>query len=138
MLDPDQLAAAQTLQQEYAQQVASADAESQAYLRSLQASAAAPASSALELRQPHQAASEIARMGRISNAHAMQQEGYLNLIRGFVLNILTPFQAGLLCAAAYPYLIEFPSVISHMVAEAAWQPTPASLPLAPLLLSQAS
>ena len=55
-------------------------------------------------------------MSRVSIGFGLQQEAYLDLVRRFVLHILTPFQAGLLCAAAHPYLIEFPSVLWHILA----------------------
>ncbi len=67
------------------------------------------------LRSPHRAAAVAAEMARCSTSFALQQEVYMHLIRTFVLEILTPWQAGKLCAAAYPYLMEFPAVISHIL-----------------------
>ena len=112
LLDPEQHSALRALHKTYTRQVAEAHAECQDHLRSLQAS---QASLVPELSQPHLAAALLACMSCISSTFALQQEAYLNLIRSFVLHILTPFQAGLLCAAAYPYLIEFPSVLWHML-----------------------
>ena len=68
-----------------------------------------------------------AHMARCSTSFALQQEAYLHLIRTFVLEILTPWQAGSLCAAAYPYFMEFPAVLAHILEAAATQPAPAQV-----------
>lgn len=104
--------------------MAAAQAQSVEFMTNLQAAAANPAAAVPELSRPNEAASIRANMARISDLSGIQQEAYLHLVRSFVLYILTPFQAGLLCAAAHPYLIEFPSVLRHVVAGAAAQEGP--------------
>lgn len=70
-----------------------------------------------ELSSPHQAASIKTTLARLANGCALQQEAYLHLTRTFVLKILTPYQAGMLCSASYPYLMEFPAVMSHVLSQ---------------------
>lgn len=116
-LTADQLAATRALSDAYAQQVAAIMSERQQQLTSLQAPLAMTGRPGPELSSPHQAASIKTSMARLANGCALQQEAYLNLTRTFVLKILTPFQAGMLCSASYPYLMEFPAVMSHILSQ---------------------
>ncbi len=113
-LSIEQLEAVRKLHADYAQQVTSAHAEQHRLLAMMQQ---APGTSPVlpELSAPHEAADSICSMGHLCNSFALQREAYLNLTRSFVLHILTPLQAGLLCAASYPYLINFPAIISHLL-----------------------
>ena len=112
-LEATQLAAARALYDSYAQQAAHFSLERQQLLTSMQAADASPAPP--ELSTPLEAAAKSEQMARVSRSYAMQQEAYLHLTRTFVLHVLTPIQAGLLCAASYPYLVEFPSVMAHIL-----------------------
>ena len=110
------MAAAQVLHDTYVQQAASANADRQQLLAALQGAATTAAAPAPELSMPHMAVSLSADMLRLAGNHALQQEAYLHLARSFVLCILTPMQAGMLAAASYPFLTEFPTVLAHIVA----------------------
>ena len=112
-MDPAQLAAMQALHDGYVQHDSAIKARRQQQLAEMQAAQLSLCSPELVL--PNQAASSAAAMGRMSSTLALQQEAYVHLIRAFVLHILTPFQAGLLCAASYPFLIEFPAIIEHLL-----------------------
>lgn len=114
-LTADQLTATKVLYDGYAQQVAAIKSERQQQLAGLQTPAAMTGMPGPELYSPHQAASIKTMMARLANGCALQQEAYLHLTRSFVLKILTPFQAGMLCSASYPYLMEFPTVITHVL-----------------------
>lgn len=81
----------------------------------------APADILSPLGSPHKASTVAANMTLCSASFALQQEAYLHLIRTFILTILTPYQCSLLCAAAWPFLVEFPAVIGPVLdAAAAW------------------
>ena len=80
------------------------------------------------LRSPHRVAAAAADMARCSASFALQQEVYIHLIRTFVLEVLTPWQAGKLCAAAYPFLMEFPAILSHILEAAGARPAAALQP----------
>ena len=125
-LDAAQLAAARALYDSYVQQAAQARYKRQQLLSSMQTAAVAPAPFAPELSAPLHAAAISEQTRCVSNSHALQQEAYLHLTRSFVLHVLTPFQAGLLCAASYPYLIEFPCIMWQIL-NAAGCPPPAAL-----------
>lgn len=116
-LTADQMAAIRMLCDGYSQQTAAIKSERQQQLMGLQAPAVRTATPGPELSSPHQAASMKTTMARLANGCALQQEAYLHLTRTFVLKILTPFQAGMLCSASYPYLMEFPAVMSHLLAQ---------------------
>ena len=81
------------------------------------------------LSRPHSASDVAADMAQCAASFALQQEAYLHLIRTFVLHILTPYQAGMLCAAAYPFFMEFPAVIAHILEAATAQTGSGSLSL---------
>ena len=130
LLDSEQLAAAQAIQDCYLRQIGAIYADRANQMQVLQASAAGSIALVPELSEPHQAARMLTSTGQISDGFALQRETYMQLIRSFVLCVLTPFQAGLLCAASYPYLIEFPSVLGHVLAHAR-----ASLPSSPFKMS---
>ena len=112
-LDSEQVAALRVLSRTYHQRVTAIKAERVQHLMAMQTGRASLLSP--ELAIPNQAASSAAAMGRLRAGTSLQQETYLHLIRSFVLGILTPYQAGLLCAASYPYLVEFPAVIGHLI-----------------------
>ena len=122
-LDATQLLAAHALYDSYAQQAARSVSEREELLHSMQAPAASTDPPVPELSAPLQVASISEQMGRVSRAHALHLEAYLHLIRGFVLHVLTPFQAGLLCAASHPYLIEFPAMMWQMLNVAGTPPS---------------
>ena len=91
----------------------------QQQVTALHSPSAAPGPSIPELSSPHQAALIKTTMARLANGCALQQEAYLHLTRTFALQILTPFQAGMLCSASFPYLVEFSAVLSHVLSQAA-------------------
>ncbi|KAK9859389.1 hypothetical protein WJX84_012025 [Apatococcus fuscideae] len=83
------------------------------------ASAMAAASTATsflpELRGPHHAAYISADVERLSGSYILQMQAYMDLSWALVLSVLTPFQAGMLSAASYPYMVEFPAIMWHML-----------------------
>ena len=113
-LDANQVTAAQVLHDTYLQQAVSASADRQQLLSALQI--AAPTAAAPELSMPYMAVALSTDMLRLAGSHALHQEAYLHLARSFVLCVLTPMQAGMLAAASYPFLTEFPTVLAHIVA----------------------
>lgn len=116
VLDPEQLAAGRALVEEYSSQATKARAEQLAAMQPGPSAAAERAAALLpELSTPHQAAVISSSMDRLTHSLALQEEAYLHLVRSLVLCILTPHQTGLLCAAAFPYLCEFPCVLLDML-----------------------
>lgn len=124
VLSEEQLAAGLAIQTSYLHQIAACQAERQEILAGLQAAPCMPDASPPELSTPNWAASFSTDMGHLSNGHALQQEAYLHLIRSFVLHVLTPFDAGLLIAASYPYLVEFGAIIQHILSGPSNQAAP--------------
>ena len=118
-LTADQLAAASALSNGYHERVAAIKSARQQQVTALHSPSAAPGPPIPELSSPHQAALIKTTMARLANGCALQQQAYLHLTRTFALQILTPFQAGMLCSAFYPYLVEFPAVLSHVLSQAA-------------------
>ena len=114
-LDANQVAAAQVLYDIYVQQAANANADRQQLLAALQSQSSTAAPATPELSAPNMAFSLMTGMHRLQGSYALQQEAYMHLLRSFVLHILTPMQAGLLAAASYPFLTEFPAVLEHIV-----------------------
>lgn len=112
MLSEEQLAAGLALQRSYVQQVAACQAERQGISAGMQTADA----SLSELSNTNKAISINRR--HFEDSLALQQEAYLQLIRSFVLHILTPFNAGLLVAASHPFLVEFGAVIQHILSDA--------------------
>ncbi len=115
----DQLERIQALDEAYLQEVTRLCVDREASLSALQA--ASPNTVLAPLSSPLRAAEVTGHMAQCAASFELQQEAYLNLIRTLVLTILTPYQAGLLCAAAYPFLMEFPAIIGHVL-EAAHAP----------------
>ena len=115
----DQLEKIQALDEAYLQHVTQLCIDREASLTALQA--ATPNTVLAPLSSPLRAGEITNHMARCAVSFDLQQEAYLNLVRTFVLAILTPYQAGLLCAAAYPFFMEFPAIIAHVL-EAASSP----------------
>ena len=105
-----QIIAVRALRDSYIQEISAIKNRQQQAMAEMQAT---QQSSVLLL--PNHAGSNFASLGRLSSSLALQQETSLHVIRRFLFHILTPFQAGLLCAASYPFLIEFPAVIEHLL-----------------------
>ena len=116
-LSNHQLDLIQQLDDKYLQKVTGLCINREASLAALQMTT--PADILLPLSSPHRASSVAADMTRCAASFALQQEAYLHLIRTFVLTILTPRQCSLLCAAAWPFLMEFPAIIGHILEAAA-------------------
>lgn len=109
----DQLEQIQAIDEAYLRQITRLCNDREASLIALQA--ATPDTVLAPLSSTLMASETSVHMARCAASFELQQEAYLNLVRKFVLAILTPYQAGVLCAAAYPYLMEFPAIISHIL-----------------------
>ena len=117
-LSSDQLAALHVLHDEYARHIAALSIERQPQLMASQSAASSAAGQAPELSMPLQAAAISSQMASLTHSFDLQQEAYLHLVRSLVLHILTPYQTALLCAAAFPFLIEFPCIMQEMLSNA--------------------
>ena len=113
--DREQLVAAHALYDSYCNSIIQDQPQRQRSLAVLQAAPATLHPHVLELRAPHYAAHVTADMACLSSSMALQVQAYLNLYWTFVMCILTPHQAGMLSAASYPYLVEFPTILWHIL-----------------------
>lgn len=116
-MDREQLVAAHALYDSFSNSNGQEQHQRQRLVTVLQAAPATLHPSVLELKAPHHAAHITADMAGLSSSLALQVQAYLNLYWAFLLCILTPFQAGLLSAASYPYLVEFPTILWHVLHE---------------------
>ena len=114
-LSREQLVAARALYNSYSNSTSQDQLQRQRLLAVTQAAPATLLPTPLELKAPHHAACLSADLACLSSSLALQTQCYLNLYWTFVLCILTPLQAGMLSAASYPYLIEFPTILCHVL-----------------------
>lgn len=113
--DREQLIAAHALYDGYSNSIIQHQPQRHRLQSVLQAAPATLHPHVLELKTPHYAAHITADMACLSSSMALRVQAYLSLYWTFLLRILTPHQAGMLSAASYPYMVEFPTILWHIL-----------------------